>query len=60
MPIFRTYSKEITPRMAGQGSDVRLTEDDVNYLLTLLRNATSPLTTAQLVEALRQRAARLG
>jgi GAF domain-containing protein len=46
--------------MAGQGSDVRLTEDDVNYLLTLLRNASSPLTTAQLVEALRQRAARQG
>jgi hypothetical protein len=60
MPIFRFQRKEITPRMAGQGSDVRLTEDDANYLLTLLRNATSPLSTAQLIEALRQRAARQG
>lgn len=44
--------------MAGQGIGVQLSEDDVTYLLTLLRNASSPLTTAQLVEALRQRSAR--
>jgi DNA-binding response OmpR family regulator len=60
VPNFRIHNKEITLRMAGQGSDLRLTEADINYLLTLLRNATSPLTTAQLVEALRQRAARQG
>lgn len=44
--------------MAGQGSELRLTEEDVAYVLTLLRNATSPLTTAQLVAALKQRSSR--
>ncbi len=44
--------------MAGQGSELRLADDDVIYVLTLLRNATTPLTTAQLVEALKQRASR--
>ncbi len=41
--------------MATNGSDVRLTEDDMVFLLSLLRNATTPLTTEQLVEALKQR-----
>ncbi len=41
--------------MATNGSDVRLTEDDMVFLLSLLRSATSPLTTEQLVEALKQR-----
>lgn len=41
--------------MATNGSDVRLTEDDMVFLLSLLRNATTPLTTDQLVDALKQR-----
>lgn len=44
--------------MATHGSDPRLSDDDVAFLLTLLRNATSPLTTAQLVEALKNRVSR--
>lgn len=38
--------------------NVHLSEDDIAYLLTLLRNATTPLTTVQLVDALKQRSAR--
>ena len=41
--------------MAAKGSDLQLSEDDVMFLLTLLRNAASPLTTAQLVDALKLR-----
>jgi hypothetical protein len=44
--------------MATHGSDVRLTEDDFVFLLSLLRNAPTPLTTEQLVEALKQRGTR--
>jgi hypothetical protein len=57
--IFPTaHIKENPQRMAGQGSDLRLTDDDVLFLLTLLRNTSSPLTTSQLLEALKQRSAR--
>jgi hypothetical protein len=63
MPVFwchlahstSTLLKEFTARMATHGSDVRLSEDDKTFLLSLLRNATTPLTTEQLVEALKQR-----
>jgi hypothetical protein len=48
-------SKEFPARMATSGSDVRITEDDMIFLLSLLRNAAAPLTTEQLVEALKQR-----
>jgi hypothetical protein len=41
--------------MATHGSDVQLSEDDKSFLLSLLRNAPAPLTTEQLVEALKQR-----
>ena len=44
--------------MATHGSDLQLSDDDVVFLLSLLRNATSPLTTAQLVEALKSRGGR--
>lgn len=44
--------------MATQTDALQLMDEDVAYLLTLLRNATSPLTTEQLVEALRQRSGR--
>lgn len=32
---------------------VQLTDNDIAYLLTLLRNASTPLTLQQLVDALR-------
>ncbi|HET7037719.1 MAG TPA: hypothetical protein VFI42_18720 [Thermomicrobiaceae bacterium] len=35
---------------------VRLSDEYVTYLLMLLRNASRPLTTAELVIALRERA----
>ncbi len=44
--------------MAGTGSNVQLTDDEVTYLLNLLRTAPAPMTTIQLVEALKQRSAR--
>lgn len=44
--------------MAEETGTLHLNDDDIAYLLTLLRNATSPLTTAQLIDALRQRSGR--
>lgn len=44
--------------MAEQTETLQLNDADIAYLLTLLRNATSPKTTAELVEALRQRSGR--
>lgn len=44
--------------MAKQTDTLQLTDADIAYLLTLLRNASSPKTTAELIEALRQRSAR--
>jgi hypothetical protein len=35
---------------------VQLKEEDVTYLLTILRNASQPITTQQLINALRDRA----
>jgi len=43
--------------MASSGT-IQLSEDDISYLITLLRNSATPLTTAQLVNALRQRGSR--
>lgn len=37
-------------------TQVQLSDDDVTFLLSLLRNATSPVTTQQLIDALRSRA----
>ncbi|MGC4107534.1 MAG: hypothetical protein QM753_14530 [Thermomicrobiales bacterium] len=39
-------------------SPATLTNEEVTLLLTMLRNAATPLTTQQLVEALKDRAAR--
>jgi hypothetical protein len=50
--------QEITHRMAGQSGELQLTDEDITFLLTLLRNSASPMTTAQLVEALKQRGTR--
>lgn len=44
--------------MAEERSILQLNEEDIAYVLTLLRNASSPLTTEQVIEALRQRAGR--
>lgn len=34
---------------------VKLTDEDVAFLLTVLRNSSLPLTTQQLINALRER-----
>ena len=44
--------------MADKNGTLQLTNDDLAFLLTQLRNAISPLTTQQLIEALRQRSGR--
>ena len=41
--------------MANETETVQLNEADTAYLLTLLREAQGPLTTAELVEALKNR-----
>ena len=35
-------------------SQIQLNDEDVAYLLTLLRNASQPMTTQQLIDALRR------
>lgn len=40
--------------MAERTDGLQLNDDDIAFLLTVLRNATSPLTTEQLVDALRK------
>jgi hypothetical protein len=44
--------------MAKQTDTLQLTDADIAYLLNLLRNAGSPKTTAELIEALRERSGR--
>jgi hypothetical protein len=44
--------------MAKQTDTLQLTDADIAYLLNLLRNASSPMTTAELIEALRERSGR--
>ncbi|HWK80047.1 MAG TPA: hypothetical protein VNP95_04735 [Thermomicrobiales bacterium] len=39
-------------------SPATLTNEEITHLLTLLRNATAPLSTQQLVDALKSRADR--
>jgi len=39
-------------------SAIRLSDDDVAYLLTLLRNTPQPTSTQQLIDALRRQAPR--
>ena len=39
---------------AREGAVVRLSEDDVAYLMNLLRNASQPVTTQELIDALRR------
>lgn len=42
--------------MAGRETPIQLTEDDVEYLLTVLRSSPQPLTLQKLIDALRLRA----
>lgn len=44
--------------MADQTGTLQLSQEDIAFLLNLLRNATTPLTTGQLIEALRTGAGR--
>jgi hypothetical protein len=37
-------------------SQVQLNDEDIAYLLTILRNSTQTITTQQLIDALRERA----
>ena len=37
---------------------IHLSDEDIAYLMTLLRNATQPMTTQQLIEALRRQVGR--
>ena len=39
-------------------SPIHLSDEDVAFLLTLLRNAPQPMTTQQLIDALRRQASR--
>lgn len=41
--------------MASQNETLQLNEADIAFLLNLLREANGPLTTAELVEALKNR-----
>jgi hypothetical protein len=38
----------------AEADQVRLNDEDVAYLMNLLRNATQPVTTQQLIDALRR------
>jgi hypothetical protein len=58
MHLTHAIDEEIETSMATQTGALQLTDDDVAFLLTVLRNATSPLRTEQLVEALKQRSSR--
>ncbi len=45
----------MTPEDAtGETGNVRLNDEDASYLMNLLRNATQPVTTQQLIDALRK------
>ncbi len=40
------------------GAPVRLSDDDVAFLLMILRNSSRPLTTSKLVDAFREQSGR--
>lgn len=42
---------------AQEAGAVHLNDEDVAYLMNLLRNATQPVTTQQLIDALRRQSA---
>jgi hypothetical protein len=45
------------PDTTPEDQIVQLNDDDVAYLMNLLRNASQPVTTQQLIDALRRQAA---
>jgi hypothetical protein len=45
------------PDTTSEDQIVQLNDDDVAYLMNLLRNASQPVTTQQLIDALRRQAA---
>lgn len=51
-------TEEMDTGMADENGTLQLTDNDIAFLLTVLRNAISPLTTQQLIDALRQRSGR--
>jgi hypothetical protein len=51
MPVGGSMSSEDALKLSGH---VQLNEDDVAYLMNLLRNATQPISTQQLIDALRR------
>lgn len=44
------------PERASESEHVHLNDEDVAYLMNLLRNATQPVATQQLIDALRRQA----
>jgi len=52
------FYKELDTGMADEKRTLNLNGEDIAFLLTLLRNATSPLSTQDLIDALRQRSGR--
>lgn len=44
----------------AETSHIELNEEDIAYLMNLLRNANYPLTTQELVDALRRQVAQRG
>jgi hypothetical protein len=52
------HPEEMDIGMADENGTLQLTDNDIAFLLTVLRNAISPLTTQQLIDALRQRSGR--
>lgn len=42
----------------ASSAEVRLSDDDIAFLLMILRNSSRPLTTVQLVAALREQSTR--
>lgn len=44
----------MTPDDVATEDTVRLNDDDVAYLMNVLRNATQPVTTQQLIDVLRK------
>lgn len=57
-PTENSFQKELKTGMADEKGTLNLNGEDIAFLLTLLRNATSPLSTQELVDALRQRSGR--
>lgn len=48
--------RRVPASMSDATQPVHLTAEDVAYLMMVLRNAPGPMTTAELIETLRQRA----